>query len=631
MTKFIRAVFAVFLLALLTACGGGGGSAGNTSGTSLFTTAAEKIVISPGETQTYNIGGGVPSYTATSNSGAAGVNVNGKTLTITGGGGGTATITVKDATGAKVLIDVTVGSGLALYTTAPSAVTVGVGSSSTIYFIGGGSQLYAVSSSNQQVATVGVNGSIFIINGVAGGKATVIVKDSLGASVSIDVVVGTSDAMFSTAAADIAMEVGAANIYKVGGGTTQYSASSSNPGVAKATMTGTDLTITGVATGKAVVVVRDTAVGSVTINVTVGNGTVTPLFTTAAADIVVAPSTSPTFTIGGGKAPYNASSSNATVVTASVSANTLTVKGLVAGSAKVIVSDSAGVLVPINVTVGTGAAVPLFTTAPSAVTVSTGVTVPYTVGGGTAPYTVSSSNTSVATVSQSGTSFSITGVSAGAAQVAIVDAAGKTVNIAVTVSPVATIALDVLPNGATGSVGDVLTFKVSGGSPSYSVTINNPSIATVSPTTVAAGGSFTATLLNAGSTVITVIDAQGAVKTLNLTVTQNAALLRLSPSALTVGENNASSINLSIYGGTGPYTAFTSDLKKSSVSVAGNIMTVAVGTAGNRCIDPVDGSGAYVRGGTYDVTLTVVDSLGASAVSTMTIKDNSAGLGAGCP
>jgi hypothetical protein len=173
----------------------------------------------------------------------------------------------------------------------------------------------------------------------------------------------------------------------------------------------------------------------------------------------------------------------------------------------------------------------------------------------------------------------------------------------------------------------VLNFSINGGSPSYTVTVNNPSIASVTPTTVAtSGGTFMATLRNVGSTIVAIIDSQGQTTTFALTVTASVATLRLSPSSLQVGENSVSPIVLNIYGGTAPYSAFTSDLVMSSVSITGTAaaptLTVAVGSKGNRCITPASPFG------TYDVILTVVDSLGASAISTMTIKDNG---GAACP
>lgn len=797
MTKFIRAFFAMTVISLLSACGGGGGSAGNTSGVALFTTAPEKVTVAPGETLTYNIGGGIPNYIATTSSTSASVKVTGKEMKISGVSGGAAVVTVNDASGAKVIIEVTVGSGVDiftsapeevtlgigqvsstftigggsriytvasgnrqivsvtqsgsefnltgvsvgvatvtitdslggskqvkvtvgsgvdlyttapttivvsvgatsasyqigggsevyslassdrsvasiiqttprsfsvigqsggravvtvtdsfgksvqvnvvvgtlvdLFTTAPSLVSVGVGTSSAIYTIGGGSQIYAVSSSDSRIATVGQTaGKEFIITGQTGGKAVVTVKDSLGKEIKIDVVVGTVDALYSTAASEITVEVGGANSYKVGGGTTIYSVGSSNVGVARATLTGNDLVITGVATGKATVIVRDSTTGSLTINVTVGTGTPLPLFTTAANDIVVAPGTSPTFTIGGGRAPYQVTSSNTSVLSTSISGSTMTLNGLVVGTAKVNVVDSAGAIVSINVVVGTGTSVPLFSTAPSAITLTSGSTATYTIGGGTAPYSVTSSNTGVASVVSSANSFTVTGVSAGSAQIVIRDSLGGVVEIGVTISSVANTPVDILPGDSTGAVGDTLTFRISGGSPAYTVTNNNPSIANVSPTSITStGGTFTAQLLNVGSTAVTVVDAQGQVKRITITATAASSLLRISPNVILVAEESRNTVDLSVYGGTPPYRAFTSDLGLTSVSMVGtSTLRVGLGSTGNRCFIPVDSSGTYKPLGIGTITLTVLDSLGASATAQFNIQDNGMGNAAGTP
>ena len=787
MTKLIHAFFAMSMLALLSACGGGGGSAGNTSGVALFTSAAEKITIAPGQSQVYNIGGGIPGYVATSSSGAASVKVDGKVMTITGGGGGTATITVTDAAGARVLIEVTGGSGVDmtstvpfnftlgvgqtssifaisggslvyvvsvgnpqtvrvnktgsqfsltgmsagrtqgvitdglggrilfevtvgsgidlfttapstlvvgvgsststyqigggtevysvassdrsvatviqptarsfavvgqaggravisvtdtegkvvkvdivvgslvdLYTTAPSLVTVGVGGTSAVYTIGGGSQIYAVTTSDKRIATVGQTiSSEFIITGQAGGKAVVTIKDTNGKEIKIDVVVGTVDALYSTAASDVTVEVGGANSYKVGGGTTSYSVGSSNVGVARASIIGNDLVITGVSTGKATLIVRDSTTGSLTINVTVGGGTPLPLFTSSLSDIVIAPSTSSTFTIGGGRAPYSASSSNTSVATASVASSTLTISGVAVGNAKVNVQDAAGTIVVINITVGSGTVIPLFTTAPGSVTLVSGSSATYAVGGGTAPYSVNSSNLSVATVTANGSSYTVTGKIAGTAELVIRDSLGASTPVNLTVSSTGSIALNVLPGDSTGAVGDNLNFRISGGSGPFVVNNNNPSVAAIEQT----GETFTAKLLNVGSTTVTVIDSQNVSKQVVVTANASNSLLRISPSSLEIGENNTSSFNMEVKGGTPPYRVFTGDLVMSSVSVSGSIITVGLGTQGSRCIHPVDDSGTYQRGSLYEVTLTVLDKLGSAATSKMQIRDNSKGIG----
>ena len=199
---------------------------------------------------------------------------------------------------------------------------------------------------------------------------------------------------------------------------------------------------------------------------------------------------------------------------------------------------------------------------------------------------------------------------------------------------IASTPLAVLPAAATANVGDVLSFQISGGTPGYTVNVNNQSIAMVSAATLNSNGAtFSAALMNAGSTPVSIVDSKGNAASVTLTVTQASTLLRLSPSALLVGENDKTPITLHVYGGTGPYTARTSDLLMSSVLIdqANRTMTVGTGSNGSRCINPVNATGVYVISGTYPVTLTVVDSLGASATSIMTIQDNGSGLGLGCP
>jgi hypothetical protein len=211
--------------------------------------------------------------------------------------------------------------------------------------------------------------------------------------------------------------------------------------------------------------------------------------------------------------------------------------------------------------------------------------------------------------------------------VLIVDAVGASVTIAVTVTPAATTPLVVTPSTVTANVGDVLSFTISGASPAYSIAVNNVSVATSSTAAVAtSGGSFTITLRNVGTTTVAITDSLGQTTTLALTVNATATTLRLSPSAITVGENFAGAVALNIFGGTGPYTAFTDDLVLSSVSlvpIAGNVFTV---TKSNRCISSIDNTDplapVYIPYGTVPVTLTVVDSFGASATSVMTIRDN---------
>ena len=181
---------------------------------------------------------------------------------------------------------------------------------------------------------------------------------------------------------------------------------SSDASVASAVVSGAGLSISGVASGSTNVVVRDANGTVVTIAAKVGSSaTGSPLFTTAAADIVVAVGTKPVYAIGGGTGPYTVGSSNAAVVTAEVSGSTLSISGVAVGSAKIVLLDAAGAKVEINVVVGTGPVVALYTTAPGSVTLANGASQTYTIGGGVGPYVASSSNTSVATASLTGSTY----------------------------------------------------------------------------------------------------------------------------------------------------------------------------------------------------------------------------------
>jgi hypothetical protein len=628
-----------------------------------FTTAPSSITLASGQVRTFAISGGLSPYaTSSSNAAVVNANVSGATLTVTGSITGNATVVVFDSTGAQIPVTVTVGSTgtvPSLYTTSPSAVTMGVSGTIT-YTVDGGSPPYRVSSSNTNVATAGINGStLTVIAGATAGTAQVLVFDSTGTQVVIALTVGSATApgLYTSAPSAISLTSGGSTtVYKVGGGVPPYATSSGNAAVATSSITGADLAITPLASGSVTIVVLDSTGTKVEIAVTVtGSSTVvSPLRTTAPAAITLATLEDGKFTIAGGVQPYAVSSSNTAVAkvacplaTAGGCSPELTISGAASGSAQVLVIDSTGTQVTIGVTVGAPAVTAPSTTAPSAVTIASGSPLPasYTIFGGTPNYLAVSSNTAVVKADISGgNKLDLTGIAVGSANVEVIDANGlRSSTIAVTVSALAGAPLSVTPSGATGNVGDAVIFKVLGGASPYAVGVSNTSIATVSPASVAAAGSnFTATLLNVGDNVITVRDAQGQTTSLALTVVSTSPTVRLSPSAFTVGENNLNPIELYIYGGTPPYRALTTDLTKSSVPT-GNItattanppagvLSTTVGSSNTRCINPVTDAvpPVYIPTGTFDVTFTVFDSLGASASSVMTIKDNGAGLNAGC-
>ncbi|MFT5644689.1 MAG: hypothetical protein ACI83P_002248 [Janthinobacterium sp.] len=581
----------------------------------LFTTAPGAIAIATGSTPGYAIGGGTAPFTATSgNAGVATADVSGTSLKIKGITEGTTQIAIIDASGKSVTISVTVGASSNLYTTAPSAIAIAIGNTPS-YRIGGGFGPYTTTSSNANVATTSVSGTTFNIKGISVGTAQIAIVDAAGRTVNIAVTMGTANPLFTTAPNAVTIATGTDANYTVGGGSGPYNATSSNTGVATVSASGTTLTILAIKDGPAQIAVVDASGRYVTINVTVASAT--PLVTSAPNISVIVIGATANYTISGGAAPYTATSSNVATASAGINGTTLSISAASSGAAQIALVDAAGRSVTVNVMVYPPAS--LAVTAPGNITIATGAQSSYSISGGIGPYTATSSNTAVANAGATASILNIIAMAAGNAQVVVQDAASGSVTINVAVAQKASTPIDVLPNGASANVGDTLNFRLSGGAPAYAVTVNNPNITTVTPDVIGSdGGTFTATLHNVGITTVAVVDALGQTRTFTLIANQASSLLRLSPAMLTVSESLLDPIALNIYGGTGPYRAYTSDEEKSSVSVTGAILTIGLGTKGTRCFPAVYSTPQA----TYDVTITVIDHAGASATSVMSIQDN---------
>jgi hypothetical protein len=624
--KLIGALFVV----LVVGCGGGGGSAGTSSSgsasvpsapavaTPLFTSAPDVLTLGVGAAQDFNIGGGVAPYTAVSNNAAVGISgVKDQRLTIGGVSSGNSEITVRDSLGASVKISLRVSDsdGRALFTTAPAAVTVALASAPS-YAVGGGTGPYTATSSNTSVATVSLTGSDLTISGVASGNATLVLRDSNGAVVNVAVTVvpatGTL-ALFTTAPNNITVAIGAASSYSVGGGTGPYTATSSNTSVATVSLTGSDLTISGLTTGTANIVIRDSKGAVVTVAVTVPAAGTLALFTTAPPAITVAIGAVPRYSVGGGTGPYTATSSNSSVSTVSLTGSDLTISGLTTGTANIVIRDSRGAVVNVAVTVPAAGTLALFTTAPSAVTIAIGAAPTYSVGGGTGPYTSTSNNARIATTTLQGNNLTITGVAVGSATISVRDSAGTVVNVNATIGAAP---LGITPNSATGIINDRLVATITGGTAPFTVSVGNRLVASAS----VSGNQLEITLIQVGQTVVTVLDANNQSIPYNLTVNAATPGIRLSPTPLTVSELDNAPISLTVFGAANDAAGanvFSSDISKLIASISGTTVTLATPAGGNRCIP-----GTAPTGPDLNVTITVVDSTRASGSATVTIKNS---------
>ena len=600
----LKLLLGVFLAVLIVACGGGGDPGTNSTSSTipLFTTAPDTLTLAPGASQEFTIGGGKAPYSAASdNSAIAIVWVNGNLLDVGGVAAGTAGVTIRDSAGASVKVALSVSSSPAkvLYTTAPSSITVAIGSAwAQTYSIDGGTGPYTVTSSNTLIATVAMAGNNYIVTGVSAGTTNILIRDSAGGTVnvSVSVAVASSLPLYTTAPPSLTLgigPVGADQPYLVGGGTGPYTATSDNSNVAAVSLQGVNLTITGLTAGTASIFVRDSAGTIVTLRVTVVGAAIVPLFTTAPPSVTIAISSTQTYGVGGGTGPYTATSSNVSVADVSLVGNSLKVTGITAGAANVVIRDSQGATVNVAVTVPAASTVPLFTTAPPSVTIAISSTQTYGVGGGTGPYTATSSNASVADVSLVGNSLTVTGITAGAANVVIRDSQGATVNVAVTVPAASTVPLyTTAPPSVTIAIGSTQTYGVGGGTGPYTATTSNSTVADVS----LVGNSLKVLGLKAGSASIVVRDAVGASTTVAVTV-------GLTP--LSVTPNSATGIIddilvATIVGGAPPYRASVGNILVATASIVGSDqLTIQLKQTGQTVITVLD---ANNQSAPYSVT-----------------------------
>lgn len=384
-------------------------------------------------------------------------------------------------------------SGVALFTSAASAISVGAGQSSTFSVGGGGSGAqfvgYKASSSNIQVATVSVSGTSLTINGIAVGAAIVNVTGSAGANVVINVTVPTSGSGAQTRglAAPPAVTLAPANTaqYNITGGTRPNTAVSSNPNIAAVAAGASAVSVTAANSGSATVVVFDSKGASAQFSLNVsGANTSVALYSTAPDNVDLGTNATASYQIAGGVAPYTVTSSYTDIATATVLGSTLSLQSKsVAGKGTINIVDSVGARVSFTANVNGLGPVALHTTAPGTLSINVGPAPTYQIFGGIGPYQVASSNPGVAKASIDGTTLNITGLTSGAAQVAVFDSTGTSVATSVTVAggsgsvPLYTTA----PDSITVQVGAAPTYTIAGAAP-YVVTSSDVTVATVSQT-----------------------------------------------------------------------------------------------------------------------------------------------------
>ncbi|WP_298150718.1 hypothetical protein [Flavobacterium sp.] len=440
-----------------------------------------------------------------------------------------------------------------------------------------------------------ISGTVLVACGGGGGSQNVVVDQP-------------GQPLYTTAPSSLTLSTGNTMIYQIGGGggtqkVTSYSAAVSDPSVVSATVEGSKLTISALKLGSATVTVKDTVTGNVDIRITVGSA---GIFTIQAPSTVTINSGATTaYNIAGGLPPYRVVSSNVGVLSASVQGNSLSLTGLSAGGAQVAVYDAKGAYAPLAVTVANGTtATALYTTAPASISLSVGGAIPtYTIGGGTGPYTITSSAPDTCVVSQTGPTFTVAGNAIGFCQLIVRDSAGANSQVAVSVvsGTVVVPFYATAPSSVTISAGSGASYTLAGGTAPYTATSSNTSVVT----TTVAGSTVSVQGANPGNASVVLKDAVGATVSFNVSVPSSGSgsgvsLYTTAPSQITVQTGAQSTFAVS--GGVAPYVASTSNTKVANASMNGQILVVTGVGSGTAVVQVTDSTGSKVA-----IALTDID------------------------
>ena len=332
-------------------------------------------------------------------------------------------------------------------------------------------------------------------------------------------------------------------VYETGSSAPVYSSNNTNPSIASVQTNGTQVTVVGNQTGSTVATICYTGTSS--------NCTSLPIIVQTASvisfnqnNLTLAVGQGSSVTVSGGSGNYSiTSNSNPSDVSAILSGNTITLSGLVIGSANVTVCDTSGNCGTLYITTsGTSSSGSLYfsTTNP---TITVGQVTTVTISGGSGFYVTGNSNSSVASQSINGSTLTISGLTAGSTTFTVCSAANGCGTLYVTVSGTSSSGGNVIfgVTNPTVTIGQNMGVSLSGASTYYisatansnilqgsvsggTLTIYGESVGSGSLTVCATGGScntFYATVVAAGQTASTVSTAEGASQSALLTAIQS--------------------------------------------------------------------------------------------------------------
>lgn len=324
-----------------------------------------------------------------------------------------------------------------LRTTASGFATLDVGVTNTYEILGGVPPYRFGGTDKADIATGSVSGTTLTVATKAAGTAIVTVLDNKGVSVTVTVTVGSSVALTTTAPTSFFVLPGQTLTFAVAGGGKPYTATSADSSVVKATVSDGVLSIQGVQAGGPVAVTINDKFGlpttQISLNVSVGSAS--QLSVNAPKSLTIQKGQQLSFVIKGGVPPYSAFSSDGSVLSASVTGSDLLLKGLLNGSASVLVKDNAqGEYSLPAVQVGSSVVVPISFSAGASVTLVVGNSQNYRIFGASQTYIATTNNPGVADAFATGSAVTVRPIAVGDAEINVVgESDGQAQKLKVTV------------------------------------------------------------------------------------------------------------------------------------------------------------------------------------------------------
>lgn len=347
------------------------------SGTAQLSLSQTNPTVVPGQNLPITISGGNGNYLIENNSSPSTIqaSISGSVLTLsTGSTSGSATITVC-STDLATCGTVTAAAGdassvaVSLSTTAPSvavnqSVTVGVYGPSGVSY-------YVSNNSNPSSVQANLSGTTLTLTGIAQGSSNITVCASTNscATLTATITPSVSNGNIAVSQNTLSLTAGQSATITVSGGTQPYSLSGGTNSVTTESISGTTLTIYGVAAGVSTVwACENTGGGCAGVAVTVTGSGTTAAFSMSQTNLSLSPGGSAVVSLYGNGSYYLAGNASPSIATVSVSGSTAVVAGLSAGTTNATICESGGSCSTLTVTVNAALSpsVPVSTPAPAA-------------------------------------------------------------------------------------------------------------------------------------------------------------------------------------------------------------------------------------------------------------------------